>query len=357
MPLDIFEFAIIKNMITIIIAGGSGTRLWPLSTPDYPKHLLSLTGRRSLLRYTFERAKTLSDKICVLTDASHAKHVQNQLPELNKNCFIIELGRRGTANCIVAALSHVSQRFDSGEPIAFLAADHYVRDTAGFTLSFKVAGKAAKETNRIVLIGVEPTYPATGFGYIQKDGTFDEKSLMYNVDSFKEKPDYKTARQYVATGDYLWNCGYFVGTLEAFLASMKKHATKLYKNYEALNKTPNQADFNKVYLGFESESIDYALMEKVNNLLVVPAGFDWMDLGSFSDLHKAVESDEQGNHRKGKNIEIDDVENSFIQNYEDKAIAVVGLDNVVIVNTKNGLLIARKDNVQKIGEVSKRFQN
>jgi mannose-1-phosphate guanylyltransferase len=344
-------------MITVIIAGGSGTRLWPLSTPDYPKHLLRLNGQdKTLLQNTYERAKLISSAVYVLPEISHAHHVKDQLADLTDDAFIIEPARRGTASCIVAALEHVGKFENADEPIAFLSADHYIRDSDGFAHSFRVAGKTSQKEGRIVLVGVEPDHPATGFGYIQKDGLFDENSFVYNVDSFKEKPDFDIAKKYVKSGNYLWNCGYFVGSLNTFKNSMKQYAPGMYKNYEALMATKNADEYQKTYLGFKNDTIDYALIEHVDDLLVVPASFDWMDLGSYADLHKAVESDQRGNHVYGDKVEIEDVENSFIQNYDNKPMAVIGLDNVVVINTKHGIVVARKDMAQKVGDVSKRFK-
>ena len=292
-----------------------------------------------------------------MTESSHAHHVKQQLPELKKEAFIIEPGRRGTANCIVAALSYIGKRHDRDEPIAFLAADHYIRDSAGFVNSFKIAGLISRKEAKIVLVGVEPTYPATGFGYIKKGTALSGNGLVYGVDSFKEKPDYKQANEYFKSGDYLWNCGYFVGSIETFVSAMRQFAPSLLKNYQALEHASSVPEFNKTYLGFKSDAIDYALIEKDRELLVVPAAFDWMDLGTFTDLHKAVESNEKGNHLHGDLVEIEQVDNSFIRNHEDKPVAVIGLDNIVVINTKDGLLIARKDLAQQVGEVSKRFKS
>lgn len=344
-------------MITVIIAGGSGTRLWPLSTPDYPKHLLRVNNsEHTLLQNTYKRAKDLGDDIYVVSDASHAHHVKQQLPELPEEAFIVEPARRGTASCVVAALSNLHGKHDPEEPIAFVAADHYVRDVRGFAQSFKVAARASKKEGRIVLVGVEPTSPATGLGYIQKNELLDNETFVYNVHSFKEKPDYAVAKEYVKSGNYLWNCSYFIGSLKTFERNMKDHSPGMFANYEALKKAKTAKEFEKTYLGFVSDTIDYALIENVNDLLVVPAAFDWMDLGSYSDLHKAVESDEQGNHIHGNRVELEDVENAFVQNHEDgKPLAVVGLDNVVVINTKDGILVARKDLSKKIGTVSKRI--
>lgn len=343
-------------MIVVIIAGGSGTRLWPLSTPDYPKHLLKVGGDDlSLLQNTYKRAKRLADRIYVVSEAGHIQHVKDQLSELPDDAFIVEPARRGTASCILAALVHVSKQADSNEPIAILSADHYIRDIDGFVHSFKTASETSTQTGRIVLVGVEPDYPATGFGYIEKGELNNEQTFVFNVQSFKEKPDYNTAVSYLASGHYLWNCGYFVGSINTFKNAMEQHAPELFANFHRLNET-NPDNYSDTYLSFESNSIDYALIEKVPDLLVVPASFDWMDLGSFGDLHKAVDSDDKGNHVHGL-VETEDLANSFVQNHEDKPVAVIGLDNVVVINTPNGILVARKDLAQKVGEISKRFNN
>lgn len=342
-------------MISVIIAGGSGTRLWPLSTPDYPKHLLSLTGSKALIQYVYARAQALGGPVYVVTEVSHAHHVQDQLKDLKKENFIIEPARRGTASCIVAALAHIGKHHDKDEPIAFIAADHYIRDTAGFKHSFELAAKASKKTGRIVLLGVEPDHPATGFGYIEKGDLCSDESYVFDVKAFKEKPDHKTAQAYVESGNYLWNCSYFVGSATTFLKTMKRDAPQLLESYQKLVDAKDKQSFEKTYLDLENISIDYALIEKVKNLLVVPATFDWMDLGSYGDLHKAVGSDEQGNHIMGEGVEIAGVENSLIRNHEDKPVAVIGLDNVAVINTPHGLLVTRKDLAQSVGEISKRF--
>lgn len=336
-------------MITVIIAGGSGTRLWPLSTPDYPKHLLTINGdKNSLLQNTYERAKKISDATYVITEIGHAHHIKDQLPELTDDNFVIEPARRGTASCIVAALAHISTRHDHDEPIIVLSADHFIRDAEGFAHSFRVASEASKKSGRIVLVGVEPDYPATGFGYIQKDGIYDEELFVYNVHSFKEKPAHNVAQKYVKSGKYLWNCGYFVGSLNTFTNNMKEHAPELLENYQKLVDAKDKNDYEQTYLGFENDTIDYGLIEKVKDLLVVPAAFDWMDLGSYSDIHKAIGSDEQGNSIHGDQVVLIDVENSLVQNQEEKPIALIGLDNVAVINTPHGILVTRKDISQKV---------
>ena len=341
-------------MIVVIIAGGSGTRLWPLSTPEFPKHLLKVAGDQySILQNTYQRARKITDNVYVVSEISHIDHVKDQLKNLDDDHFIIEPARKGTANCILAALVKIGKHSSNDETIGFIHADHYVRDTRGFVNSFSLAANASLINKRIVLIGVEPTYPATGFGYVQKDGLLDKKSIVYCVDSFKEKPDFNKAQEYQKSGDYLWNCGYFVASIDIFISKMKKYSPLLLDNYNKLL-AADDTDFDNVYLGLDNEAIDYALIEKVKDLLVVPASFDWLDLGSFSDLSSIVDINEEGNFIKGQ-VEINEVGNCYIENQEAKPIAVIGLDNCVVINTKDGILVARKDMSQKVGDIAKRI--
>lgn len=344
-------------MITVIIAGGSGTRLWPLSTPDYPKHLLKLTGDRSMLQAAYDRAIKAGETVYVVTESGHAHHVREQLSDLPKSSFLIEPGRRGTGNCIVFALDVISRRHDKSEPIAFVHSDHHIRDTRGYIRSLHSAGESSASTNRVTLIGIEPTFPSTGFGYIERDGEISDGE-SFKIQSFKEKPDYATAQTYIKAGNYLWNCGYFVGSVNTFLDEIGRSAPALQKSFDSLSAVaePMSDEYNQVYLGLGDLVIDYELAEKSDNLAVVPATFDWMDLGSFKDLHDAVDQDEQGNYFYGEGINPLDVENVFVRNEESKPIAVIGLDNIIVVNTPNGILVARKDVSQRTGEVAKKLQ-
>lgn len=340
----------------VIIAGGSGTRLWPLSTPEYPKHLLSVGAERTLLQSAYDRATQLSRRVYVIPEVGHWRHVKQQLPDLKKSSFVVEPARRGTANCVAAALAHIRRHEkDFTEPIAFMAADHYIRNTSGFVHSFHIAEAVSRQGQHLVLIGVEPEYPATGFGYIEKDSVYNEQSFVYRVKSFTEKPDYANAQKYLASGNYLWNCSYFVGSLRAFEAAMEAHAKVLYANYQRLLAAKNVKAYTNIYLSLTSDTIDYALIEHVPDLLVVPATFDWLDLGSYSDLHKAVARDEAGNFIMGDRVYADDVENSFMANQSDQPLAVIGLDNVAVVSTPHGVLVTRKDLAQKVGDISKRI--
>lgn len=346
-------------MISVIIAGGSGTRLWPLSTTKNPKQLLKLTNEYTMVQNTYNRAATFSEEIYVVPDVTMSGALRQQLPVLNDAHCIVEPGRRGTANCIVAALAQIAKTEDPTVPIAFISADHQIRDTEGFARSFKQAGEVSVRENEIVLIGIEPTYPATGFGYIERDGSVAGAEGVYRVKSFKEKPDFETAKEYMRSGKYFWNCGYFVGSIQTFVDEMKRSAPELYATYERLSAISDATsdEYRETYLALESDTIDYALIEKASSLSVVPASFDWMDVGNFKDLHDVNEQDEKGNYIAGDNVHQMEVENAYIRNEEPgKPIAIIGLDNVVVVNTPDGILVSRKDVSAKVGDIAKKVQ-
>jgi mannose-1-phosphate guanylyltransferase/mannose-6-phosphate isomerase len=345
-------------MITVIIAGGSGTRLWPLSTPKYPKHLLKLIGDRTMVQQAYDRARKLGETVYVVTEASHSDHLKAQLPELSDDAFLIEPGRRGTGHCIVFALDVISRVHGNDELVAFIHADHHIRDSEGFERSFGFAGRTSQVNKEITLIGIEPTYPSTAFGYIERDGVIDVDGGAYNVESFKEKPDFALAQKYVESGNYLWNCGYFVGSVSTFMNEIRQSAPELQINYEKLAaiNTLGGDEYNQTYLSFENSVIDTALIEKARSLAVVSASFDWMDVGSFKDLHDAVACDEAGNYFNGEGINPIDVENVYVRNEESKPIAIIGLDNVIVVNTPDGILISRKDISHRTGEIAKKLQ-
>ena len=345
-------------MITVIIAGGSGTRLWPLSTSAKPKQLLKLVNDYTMVQNTYNRATTFSKEIYVIPDETIVKLLKQQLPVLDDEHIISEPGRRGTANCIIAALAHIAKNHpDHDEPIAFITADHQVRDVEGFGRSFIKAGEASKALKEIALVGIEPTYPATGFGYIERGAETSQESV-YEVKSFKEKPDFDTARKYMHAGNYLWNCGCFVGSVNTFLQTMKSSAPVLLERYEALmGLDDGTKEYVDTYHSFESDSIDYALIEKAKKLIVTPATFDWMDVGNFKDLHDVNEQDEIGNYICGDKVHTIEVENAYVRNEEEKDIAIIGLDNVVVVNTPDGLLVARKDLAPKVGDIAKKIQS
>lgn len=313
-----------------------------------------------MLQTAYDRASKLGDEVYIVTEASHSDHVREQLPELSDDKFLIEPGRRGTAHCIIFALDYIARNHDVNEPIAFIHSDHHVRDTDGFVRSFNVAAKTSTTRNEITLIGIEPTTPATGFGYIQRDGVIDADAGIYHVESFQEKPDYDTALAYVESGKYLWNCGYFVGSVGTFVHEMQRSAPELAANYDKLASVDAHGsdEYRDAYLVLDTQVIDVALIEKAKSLAVVSASFDWMDIGSFKDLHDAVSTDESGNYMQGGNVHALDVDHVYIRNEEpSKPVAVIGLDNVVVINTPDGIAVMRKDYSQRIKEIAKKVND
>ncbi len=344
-------------MIVVIIAGGSGTRLWPLSTADYPKHLLSLTNDRSLLQNTYDRVKSLANEVYVITEKSHSKYVEQQLPEIPGKRILAEPARRGTASCFALALSEIKRRKSKDEAIFFLWADHLISDTKGFQKTVTEAAELSEKSQKLVFMGVKPTYASTGFGYIQegKKAKVSAKNV-YELKQFVEKPDKKTADQYFKNGRYLWNTGYLIGTLKTFEREIMDHAPRLWNDYQSLNGTFLSMNRKKIYMDFVSEPIDTALSEHVPDGLVVQGKFDWADVGSFHDLHGVSEHDKTGNHISGEMIELDNVTDSYVRNESKVPVAVIGLDNVAVIATENGVLVTNKEQAQKVGDISKKLQ-
>ena len=342
-------------MILLIVAGGSGTRLWPLSVPEYPKHLLRITGDKSLLQNAFERAKRLTsiDKIYVSTEKSHSEHVVKQLTELKIDNIIIEPARRSTMPCIINALQIIALRHGEDEPIASIWADQHIRAIEGFIDTFQYAAAASIKHQRIALVGIEPDAPSTKFGYIKKSMRVDKEAFLHSVSEFKEKPDHSTAQHYLNSGEYLWNAGYFVAPYRVFRERIDKYADPHWAKQLEKIKHADKREAKAVYLNFKDEAIDTALIEKTPDLMVVPASFDWVDVGSFDDVHEISPQDEDENSSIGDRNIILNSRSVYVRNEEPKPVAVVGLDNVAVINTTHGVLVIRKDLSQKVKEVTK----
>lgn len=340
-------------MIVVIIAGGSGTRLWPLSTKNYPKHLLRLTNDRSLLQNTYDRVKLTSPEcILVISEASHAHHVAEQLDEVPNENVIAEPARRSTAPCFILALNEIRKRELKDQAVFFLWADNLIRDYDGFVTTTLQATELAEQTQKLIYMGIEPTYASTGLGYMEKGKRLKNGfKNVFQLKKFVEKPDHKTAAHYYQSGDYLWNTGYLMGTISTFEREIEENAPELWKDYQLL---ASSADTAATYLGFEAKAIDKALSEKVDDALVIPASFDWLDIGSFHDLHGVSYQDDDGNHLKGDKVAIEHVTNSYIRNEQSLPVAVIGLDNVVVIATENGFLVTNQTHAQRVGDVSKK---
>ncbi|MDB9758773.1 mannose-1-phosphate guanylyltransferase/mannose-6-phosphate isomerase [Gammaproteobacteria bacterium] len=332
-------------MITpVIMAGGSGTRLWPLSRAAHPKQFLALNGDRTMLQQTVERLSDLPiSELITICNEQHRFLVAEQLREINvPGKIILEPVGKNTAPAI--ALAALLER-ENDPLLLVLAADHVVADQAAFTEAVLKAVPLA-EAGKLVTFGIVPTEPHTGYGYIRAGDAIDG---AYSVDSFKEKPDAETAAGYLKDGGYFWNSGMFLFKASRYLDELKTHQPKILAACEAA--TSNVAlDLDFVRVDGEafgmcpSDSIDYAVMEKTNEAVVMPLDAGWNDIGSWSSLWDISEKDESGNATSG-DVKLYDSANCLVR-ADDKLVALLGVEDVVVVATKDVTLVAHKDRVQ-----------
>jgi len=340
-------------MYAVVMAGGSGTRLWPRSRESRPKQFHSLTSDRTLLQETIARldpAITLENTY-VIAGRTHVKAIKEQLPDLPDDQIIAEPSSRNTAPA-VGIMAVILSRRDPDAIMLVLPADHFIAKADRFRSLINTAEKVIQQKDGILTIGIKPTYPETGYGYIEIDhevGEFDGE-IVYRVASFKEKPDPDTAKEYVASWRYLWNSGMFVWSAKTILELFKKHAPDIYEGLEKFSAalgTPNEsAVLHEVYKEFPNISVDYAILEKAENVLVIPADIGWSDIGSWAALHELLSFDEGSNVVIGRHVGID-THNCLIHGGS-RLIATLGLDNMIIVDSDDVLLICPKGRSQDV---------
>lgn len=334
----------------VILCGGSGSRLWPRSRSGHPKHLLELDGGVTLVQQTVKRLGLPATQVYCVTEKSHDQVLRQQVPDVPADNIIVEPGRKGTAGAVALALAQLSTKLKSDDIILSLHADHLIQDTAEFQRTIKAWTTAAQKEQRIVALGIQPTYPSTGFGYINlgkrlhKLGDFD----MFEITQFVEKPNEATAKNYLASGQYLWNAGMFAAQLGVF---QREYTAYLPEHAAFINGAAHEsaARRQKQYLALPEETIDYGILEKSKRLGVVPASFDWADVGSWADLHDVLEHDEHDNVFEGEYVDID-TKSCFVYS-PDRLVATIGVENLVIINTKDAILICPKDRAQDVKKI------
>lgn len=344
-------------MKIIIMAGGTGTRLWPLSRKSKPKQFQPLFGDETMLQMTVQRLLSHFDMedIYVATNQQYQDEVLAELPNLSPDHIILEPEKRDTAPAI--GLAAISVGAKSDESIAFLAADHYIHKPKELCKILQLADSFLSQSPEyIITLGITPTAPETGYGYIKynQDSLVEgQKQSIYKVDAFVEKPDFQTATQYLSDGNYVWNSGMFVVQKQKLLEMYQDHlpdTASVLKNLE----DNRLVGINKLYSQTDSISFDYGIMEKAEHIAVIPADIGWSDIGSWSTLKDMLQTNDITVTHKGSSKHFDiDSEHILVHSHnKNKVIATIGIRDIVVVETEDALLISHTDKVQDVKKIS-----
>jgi len=345
--------------ICVIMAGGRGTRFWPLSRTDRPKQLLALASGKSLLRDTFERVEPLvgADRILVVTSGSLAGATRIELPELPSDHIITEPQGRNTAPCSVLGMG-LAGRLDPAAPVALLPADHFIPDDDAFRTQLSDAFALAAVTETVVTLGIPPTRPETGYGYLETAGQEDPQAQVRGL-AFHEKPDPVTAEEYVRSGKHFWNSGVFIWNPARFAAAATMYLPDLVDRMTVPVQTFGTGAFlpalEDAYRDCPADSIDFAIMEKLTDFQVLPAAFRWSDLGSWDawgELAPVLPGDNRG---RGDLLAIESRDNILLA--ADRLVALVGVRDLIVVDTPDALLICSKAEAQKIKEIISQLED
>lgn len=348
-------------MITpVILCGGSGTRLWPLSRDLYPKQLLALTGEKTLLQQTALRLAGMAEvgPPLILCSENHRFLVAEQLRQIGIEPAAIILEPTGRNTAPAAALAALQAVGGAGDTILLiLPADHLIRDTEAYQTAV-THGRKAAQGGRLVAFGIVPETPETGYGYIKKGNQLAD-GAAYEIEQFVEKPDLAIAEQYLADGSYSWNSGIFMFRASVYLDEMKEHNMAMFERCRtALGAAQKDLDFTRIgreaFFACPSDSIDYAVMEKTGKGAVIPVDVGWSDIGSWSALWEVGERDHHGNVNSGDVI-LEDTRNSFIH-AESRLVAAIGLADTIVVETSDAVLVAPKDRVQEVRKIVGRLR-
>lgn len=341
----------------VVMAGGRGERFWPKSRVKFPKQLLRLVGNESMIQQTVKRLENLVnvDNIYIVTNEDYVQMISMQLPKIKPSNILVEPMSRNTAACIGLASLHI-ERKDPEAVMVVIPSDHLIRNDKEFVSVLQSAVEVAKENNNIVTIGILPSYPETGYGYIKVGVKAANKGGrdIYKVDKFVEKPDKDTAEEYIKDGKYLWNSGMVVVKVSTLRTCIERLMPDLHRALEKIKQAIDTPDEDKVlydeYSNLESISIDYGILEKSDSIYVIPGDFGWDDVGTWTSLERIHEPDEDGNILKGNILSID-TKKCIIQGPDNKLIAIMGLENVIVVDTHDVTLICSKDKAQNIKEL------
>lgn len=345
------------NTTALIMAGGRGERFWPKSRKNLPKQFLSLTDDgKTMIQLTVERISPLVklEDVYIATNLAYKQLVLEQLPGLPEQNILCEPIGRNTAPCIGLGAMHIANKYEDALMLV-LPSDHLIKMNKMFQCTLQDACAVAEKGNNLVTIGIAPDYPETGYGYIK----FDPQTIegrAYKVDRFVEKPNLEVAKEYLATGEYLWNSGMFIWKVSSILKNIEKYMPDTYAGLQkiqaAIGTEEEENVLEKEFTAFESQSIDYGIMEKAEDIYILPGMFGWDDVGSWLAVGRIKKTNEFGNVVDGNIITVN-TKNSIIQGGK-KLIAAVGLDDIIIVDTDDATLICAKEHA---GEIKKVLEN
>jgi mannose-1-phosphate guanylyltransferase len=344
-----------ENAFAVIMAGGIGSRFWPMSTASYPKQFHDVLGvGETLIQQTYRRLLSTCPvkNIMVVTSDQYLDLVRKQLPDLPLENILCEPSRRNTAPCLAYAVAKIQKRNPKGVMIVS-PSDHIVTNELEYERVMKRALEAAGSGNRLLTLGIRPHRPDTGYGYIQHT----EKSLegfsdVLKVKTFTEKPNLEHAKAFLASGDFLWNAGIFIWSVESIQSSLASNMPDLFESFfsdlEPYDSPNEDAFIASVYSSCANESIDYGIMEKAENVFVLPADFGWSDLGTWGSLYEQLKHDSEENAIVGKKVLLQDSCNNMVRLEPNKTAVIDGLNDYIIIDTQDRLLICKKENEQLI---------
>ncbi len=350
-----------KNYYALLMAGGVGSRFWPVSTQSFPKQFHDMLGTgETLLQKTFNRLAKIvpEDQILILTNTDYNDLVKEQLPSIKQKNIVLEPAMRNTAPCIL--LSALKVEKENPDAVMVVApSDAWIEDEDAFVQDLQKAFDAAQQEETIVTLGIQPSFPNTGYGYINYDKS--DNAFAKAVKRFTEKPDYPTAKEFVASGEYLWNAGMFIWSVKTVVNSFKSFLPEMYnllnKGNEVYN-LPEEQDFiNEAYPKAENISIDFGVMEKHQNVKVVPATFDWNDLGTWGSLYDKMEGDSGKDAVVNARIIATNTSGNIIRTASNKVVVVDGLKDYIIVEKEDVLVIVPKSKEQDIKEIRNEVQS
>ena len=348
------------NNHLVIMAGGVGSRFWPMSTTDRPKQFIDVLGTgRTLLQLTLDRFTGIVDpeNVWIVTNMKYADIVHEQLPEVPRTNILCEPCRRNTAPCI-AYVSWRIKKKDSKANIVVTPSDHIVMDTVEFKRVITQCMKFTGETDAVLTLGMKPSRPETGYGYIQADLSYSSprNKEIYRVDSFREKPDLETALRYIKNKSYFWNAGIFIWNVNTIVNAFRVYQPAMSKIFDDMmdvyGTEHEQEEIDRRFPECESISVDYAIMEKAEEIFVCPADFGWSDLGTWGSLLMQTKHDMYGNSIIGDNISVYDTSNCIIHAMNEKRVVVQGLDGYIVAEEDGRLLICQLAEEQRIKQFS-----